>query len=155
MVLRHLTTQSGHVYNLAQAKRDIASIYSTGLFEDVNFTPREAEDSTEAAPKVRQSGGRVGRSMAAAGLLAMDGGGRQRVGKGTQSSHPCWTAAYNLHLPFLALAACAWSTTRRLTLTSTSWSARQEGWAPVVAWRPAAAWASLEASPIQKRTCLG
>lgn len=106
MVLRHLTTQSGHVYNLAQAKRDIASIYSTGLFEDVNFTPREAEDSTEAAPKVRQSGGRVGRSMAAAGLLAMDGVGRQRVGKGTQSAHPCWTSCSLLttcSCPFLLL----------------------------------------------------
>jgi outer membrane protein assembly factor BamA len=41
------------VYNLKQAKRDIASIYATGLFEDVNLTPRESEASTETAPKVR------------------------------------------------------------------------------------------------------
>jgi hypothetical protein len=40
------------VYNLSEAKRDIASIYSTGLFEDVNITPKEAEDSTETRPKV-------------------------------------------------------------------------------------------------------
>ncbi len=43
----------GQVYNLKQAKRDISSIYATGLFEDVNITPKEADDSTESAPKVR------------------------------------------------------------------------------------------------------
>jgi hypothetical protein len=40
------------VYNLRQAKADIDSIYSTGLFEDVNIVPQEADDSTEAHPKV-------------------------------------------------------------------------------------------------------
>lgn len=44
--------QPGRVYNLRQAKADIDSIYSTGLFEDVNITPQEAEDSTESHPKV-------------------------------------------------------------------------------------------------------
>jgi hypothetical protein len=41
------------VYNLRQAKADIDSIYSTGLFEDVNIVPQEAEDSTESHPKAR------------------------------------------------------------------------------------------------------
>ena len=58
--MRHLATKSGAVYNLAQAKRDIASIYSTGLYEDVNIAPREAEDSTETSPKVRESEGGTG-----------------------------------------------------------------------------------------------
>jgi hypothetical protein len=40
------------VYNLRQAKQDIDSIYSTGLFEDVNIVPQEADDSTETHPKV-------------------------------------------------------------------------------------------------------
>jgi hypothetical protein len=40
------------VYSLRQAKQDIDSIYSTGLFEDVNIVPQEAEDSTEQQPKV-------------------------------------------------------------------------------------------------------
>jgi hypothetical protein len=44
--------QPGRVYNLRQAKQDIDSIYSTGLFEDVNIVPQEAEDSTESHPKV-------------------------------------------------------------------------------------------------------
>jgi hypothetical protein len=42
------------VYSLRQAKQDIDSIYSTGLFEDVNIVPQEAEDSTEQQPKVWQ-----------------------------------------------------------------------------------------------------
>jgi hypothetical protein len=45
--------QCGRVYNLRQAKADIDSIYSTGLFEDVNIVPQEADDSTEAHPKVK------------------------------------------------------------------------------------------------------
>ena len=40
------------MYNLKQAKRDIASIYATGLFEDVNITPNESDSSSEAAPRV-------------------------------------------------------------------------------------------------------
>ncbi|KAF5835670.1 surface antigen-domain-containing protein [Dunaliella salina] len=52
VILRHMTTAPGQVYNLKQAKRDIASIYATGLFEDVNVTPNESESSTEAAPKL-------------------------------------------------------------------------------------------------------
>lgn len=47
-----LCMQPGRVYNLRQAKQDIDSIYSTGLFEDVNIVPQEAEDSTESHPKV-------------------------------------------------------------------------------------------------------
>ncbi len=33
-------------------RRDINAVYSTGLFDDVNVSTREAEDSTETAPKV-------------------------------------------------------------------------------------------------------
>lgn len=40
------------MYNLHQAKRDIASIYSMGIFEDVSIAPKEAEDSTEQSPKL-------------------------------------------------------------------------------------------------------
>lgn len=53
VIRRHLTTQPGRVYSLRQAKADIDSVYSTGLFEDVNIVPQEAEDSTETQPKVR------------------------------------------------------------------------------------------------------
>lgn len=53
VIMRHLTTQPGRVYSLRQAKQDIDSIYSTGLFEDVNIVPQEADDSTEQQPKVR------------------------------------------------------------------------------------------------------
>ncbi|KAF8072573.1 OEP80 [Scenedesmus sp. PABB004] len=52
VVRRHLTTAPGRVYSLRQAKADIDAIYSTGLFDDVNILPQEAEDSTETAPKV-------------------------------------------------------------------------------------------------------
>lgn len=52
VILRHLTTAPGRVYNLKQAKRDINAVYSTGLFDDVNITPKESENSTESSPKV-------------------------------------------------------------------------------------------------------
>ncbi|KAF6264536.1 surface antigen-domain-containing protein [Scenedesmus sp. NREL 46B-D3] len=52
VIRRHLTMQPGRAYSLRQAKQDIDSIYSTGLFEDVNIVPQEAEDSTEQQPKV-------------------------------------------------------------------------------------------------------
>ncbi len=52
VVTRHLTTKPGAAYNLRTVRRDINAVYSTGLFEDVNVATREAEDSTEAAPKV-------------------------------------------------------------------------------------------------------
>ncbi|GAX81347.1 hypothetical protein CEUSTIGMA_g8778.t1 [Chlamydomonas eustigma] len=52
IIRRHLQTEPGKVYSLTQAKRDIASIYSTGLFEDVSIAPKEAEDSTETHPKI-------------------------------------------------------------------------------------------------------
>lgn len=55
VIKRHLTTQPGRVYSLRQAKQDIDSVYSTGLFEDVNIVPQEAEDSTEQQPKVRDA----------------------------------------------------------------------------------------------------
>ena len=55
IITRHLTTKPGRVYNLRAAKADIDSIYSTGLFEDVNIVPKEAEESTEISPKVRAS----------------------------------------------------------------------------------------------------
>jgi hypothetical protein len=40
----------------SQAKADIDSIYSTGLYDDVNMLPQEAEDSTEENPKVGAGG---------------------------------------------------------------------------------------------------
>jgi outer membrane protein insertion porin family len=52
IITRHLTTKPGRVYSLRSAKADIDSIYSTGLFEDVNIVPKEAEESTEISPKV-------------------------------------------------------------------------------------------------------
>jgi outer membrane protein insertion porin family len=53
-------------------KRDINAVYSTGLFEDVNASTREADDSTEAAPKVRSARGLgtcIGKASSAAGAV--------------------------------------------------------------------------------------
>lgn len=52
VITRYLTIAPGKVYSLRQAKQDIDSIYSTGLFEDVNIIPKEADDSTEQNPRV-------------------------------------------------------------------------------------------------------
>lgn len=52
IILRHLTTKPGQVYSFRQAKEDIDSIYSTGLFEDVTIVPQETEESTEQNPQV-------------------------------------------------------------------------------------------------------
>ena len=52
IVLRHLTTQPGQVYNLKQAKTDIEAVYSMGLFEDVSIRPQPADGSTVEAPRV-------------------------------------------------------------------------------------------------------
>ena len=38
---------------MRQASRDIDSVYSMGLFDDVNILPQAAEDSTPGCPKVR------------------------------------------------------------------------------------------------------
>jgi hypothetical protein len=62
VVLRHFATKPGKVYNLRQAKSDIDSVYSTGLFDDVNIIPNEADDSTEQQPKV--GGGALGAGVA-------------------------------------------------------------------------------------------
>jgi outer membrane protein insertion porin family len=59
VILRHLTTVPGRVYSLRQAKADIDSIYSTGLFDDVAIVPQEAADSTETHPKVLQHTARL------------------------------------------------------------------------------------------------
>lgn len=40
------------VYNMKQAQADIESVYSMGLFDDVNIMPSPAEESTADAPKV-------------------------------------------------------------------------------------------------------
>ena len=40
------------VYSMRQAGRDIDTVYSMGLFDDVKFLPQQAEDSTMEAPKV-------------------------------------------------------------------------------------------------------
>ena len=52
VVLRHLTTRTGQVYNLQQAKSDIGAVYSMGLFDDVSIRPQPAEGSTVEAPRV-------------------------------------------------------------------------------------------------------
>ena len=52
VVLRHLTTKKGQVYNLHQAQRDIASIYAMGIFDDVSIAPKESDDSTAQSPKL-------------------------------------------------------------------------------------------------------
>ena len=52
IVLRHLTTRPGQIYNLHQAKADIEAVYSMGLFEDVSIRPQPAEGSTVEAPRV-------------------------------------------------------------------------------------------------------
>ena len=39
------------VYNMKQAQADIESVYSMGLFDDVNILPSPAEDATSDAPK--------------------------------------------------------------------------------------------------------
>lgn len=38
---------------MKQAQADIESVYSMGLFDDVNILPSPAEDSTADAPKVQ------------------------------------------------------------------------------------------------------
>jgi hypothetical protein len=43
------------VYNMKQAQADIESVYSMGLFDDVNILPSPAEDATPDAPKVTPS----------------------------------------------------------------------------------------------------
>ncbi|PNH04392.1 Outer envelope protein 80, chloroplastic [Tetrabaena socialis] len=65
IITRHLTTKPGQVYNLRAIRRDINAVYSTGLFEDVNVSTREADDSTEAAPKASgvAGGGAEGRRV--------------------------------------------------------------------------------------------
>jgi hypothetical protein len=40
------------VYNMKQAQADIESVYSMGLFDDVNILPSPAEDAMPDAPKV-------------------------------------------------------------------------------------------------------
>ncbi|GIL91181.1 hypothetical protein Vretimale_18825 [Volvox reticuliferus] len=84
IVTRHLATKPGAVYNLRTVRRDINAVYSTGLFEDVNVSTREADDSKESAPKVdlvldlleRKTGGLSaggGLSATAAGEGALPG----------------------------------------------------------------------------------
>lgn len=52
VVLRHLTLRPGRPYSLRQARADIDAVYATGLYEDVNIAPQEADGSTEEAPVV-------------------------------------------------------------------------------------------------------
>lgn len=40
------------VYNTEQARRDIQSLYSMGLFDDVSMIPHSREDSTADQPVV-------------------------------------------------------------------------------------------------------
>ncbi|KXZ54331.1 hypothetical protein GPECTOR_5g414 [Gonium pectorale] len=68
IVTRHLTTQPGQVYNLKAVRRDINAVYSTGLFEDVNVSTREAEDSTETQPKARSGGAGAGDGQSPTGV---------------------------------------------------------------------------------------
>lgn len=52
VILRHMLTQPGQVYSLAQARRDVEAVYATGLFDDVSIRPQPAEGSTMDAPRV-------------------------------------------------------------------------------------------------------
>ena len=47
-----LTSPGLQVYSMQQAKRDIDSVFSMGLFEDVKFLPQASEDSTLESPTV-------------------------------------------------------------------------------------------------------
>jgi len=52
VILRHLTTRPGRVYNLKDAKRDLDAVYAMGIADDVNIQPSTAEHSTESVPLV-------------------------------------------------------------------------------------------------------
>ncbi len=45
------TRGRAQVYSTRQARSDIDSVYSMGLFDDVNILPQPAEDSTLEHPK--------------------------------------------------------------------------------------------------------
>jgi outer membrane protein insertion porin family len=85
IVLRHLTTQPGQVYNLKQAKKDIEAVYSMGLFEDVSIRPQPAEGSTVEAPRVDLTL-EVKERKKTGGLAA--GGGISAAGAATEGSLP-------------------------------------------------------------------
>jgi len=85
IVLRHLTTQPGQVYNLKQAKTDIEAVYSMGLFEDVSIRPQPAEGSTVEAPRVDLSL-EVKERKKTGGLAA--GGGISAAGAASEGSLP-------------------------------------------------------------------
>jgi hypothetical protein len=73
VILRHFNTRPGKVYNLRQAKQDIDSVYSTGLFDDVNIIPNEADESTELQPKVGPGCGAAGTECNQPEALALSG----------------------------------------------------------------------------------
>lgn len=52
VIMRHLATRPGQVYNMQQASRDIDNVYSMGLFDDVNILPQPVEDANPDHPKV-------------------------------------------------------------------------------------------------------
>ena len=56
VVLRQMSTQRGKLYSLAQARADIESIYSMGIFEDVSVTPT-MDTSTENVDDNAATGG--------------------------------------------------------------------------------------------------
>ncbi|KAG7666840.1 hypothetical protein Ndes2526B_g04666 [Nannochloris sp. 'desiccata'] len=85
IVLRHLTTQPGQVYNLKQAKTDIEAVYSMGLFEDVSIRPQPAEGSTVEAPRVDLTL-EVKERKKTGGLAA--GGGISAAGAASEGSLP-------------------------------------------------------------------
>jgi outer membrane protein insertion porin family len=85
IVLRHLTTQPGQVYNLKQAKNDIEAVYSMGLFEDVSIRPQPAEGSTVEAPRVDLTL-EVKERKKTGGLAA--GGGISAAGAASEGSLP-------------------------------------------------------------------
>lgn len=83
-ITRHLQIRPGRPYDLKEARQNVASVYATGLFEDVNIMMKEADSSTEMCPQVdltlnlveRKTGGLgagTGLSSAAAGEGAFPG----------------------------------------------------------------------------------
>ncbi|CAG9465111.1 unnamed protein product [Pedinophyceae sp. YPF-701] len=77
IIMRHVTTKPGQIYSLQQARRDIDSVYSMGLYDDVSMVPTTTEANGPGAPQVdltlnvveRRSGG-----LTAGGGISASGG---------------------------------------------------------------------------------
>ena len=85
VILRHVTTRPGQVYNVHQAKADIEAVYSMGLFNDVSIRPSPAEGSTIERPRVDLTL-EVKERKKTGGLTA--GGGISAASGGSEGSLP-------------------------------------------------------------------